>query len=98
MNKLADVVEVKRKKNNKQHEIWELSFDWKDCRSKEFIKQKLLYIHNNPCSGKWSLCSSPDDYPYSSAKFYITGEQGIHPVTNAWEMEDVMFIKNENNF
>jgi REP element-mobilizing transposase RayT len=97
LSKLVDGVEDKRKQNNKQHEIWELSFDWKNCRNKEFIKQKLLYIHNNPCSGKWNLCSSPVDYLHSSAKFYLTEEQGIYPVKNIWEMEDVVFIKNGSN-
>ena len=97
LNELAEGVEAKRRQINKQHEVWKLSFDWKDCRSKEFIKQKLFYIHNNPCAGKWNLCSSPDEYMYSSAKFYLTEEQGIYPVTNVWEMEDVVFIKNESN-
>jgi len=37
------------------------------------IYQKLDYIHNNPCRGKWMLASSPLDYKYSSARFYETG-------------------------
>ena len=97
LNKLAEGVEDKRMQNNKQHAVWELSFDWKDCRSKEFINQKLDYIHNNPCRGKWNLCRSPVRYLHSSAKFYLTGEQGIYPVTNVWEMEDVVFVKNESS-
>ncbi len=50
--------EEKRRANNKLHEVWKLSFDWKYCNSMKFIKQKLNYIHDNPCSGNWNLCSS----------------------------------------
>ncbi len=39
----------------------------------EVIYQKLDYIHNNPCQGKWMLAESPEDYRYSSASFYHTG-------------------------
>lgn len=93
LNKLAEEVENTRKKKNKLHEVWKLSFDWKDCRSKEFINQKLNYIHNNPCRGKWNLCSSPYEYLHSSAKYYLIMEQGIYPITNIWEMEDLEFTK-----
>ncbi|HMP22059.1 MAG TPA: hypothetical protein PKC39_13945 [Ferruginibacter sp.] len=87
----ANNVEAKRKANNKLHEVWELSFDWKDCRSNDFVWQKLDYLHNNPCTGKWQLAINSVEYLHSSAKFYLTGEQGIYPVTNFMEMEDVAF-------
>ena len=95
LHRLANSVEVKRKENNKQHEVWELSFDWKDCRSSEFSWQKLSYMHNNPCTGKWQLAVSAVEYIHSSAKYYLTGEQGIYAVTNFMEMEDVDFNKNK---
>ena len=90
---LSNNVEAKRKANKKLHEVWELSFDWKECNSRKFITQKLNYIHANPCVKKWALSNSPVEYPHSSARFYITGEQGIYPITNSMEMEDVEFIK-----
>ncbi|HEU4574847.1 MAG TPA: hypothetical protein VFS36_07575 [Chitinophagaceae bacterium] len=96
LSRLSNSVEEKRKQNNKKHEVWELSFDWKDCRTKNFITQQLDYIHNNPCRGKWNLCNSPVEYLHSSAKFYLTGEQGTYPVTNVGEMENVEFIKKGN--
>ncbi len=73
--------------------VWDLSFDWKECRGEEFSNQKLNYMHNNPSIGKWNLCDSPVDYTHSSAKYYITGEQGMYPVTNIAEMQDVLFQK-----
>ena len=94
--KLSSQVEAKRKANKKLHEVWELSFDWKECGSPAFVNQKLDYIHDNPCSKKWNLCNSPVEYKHSSAKFYIAGEQGIYLVTNFMEMEDVEFTKGSN--
>ena len=46
-------------------------------------------MHTNPCKGKWNLVENPVDYMHSSAKFYITGEQGIYPVTNYMALEDI---------
>ncbi len=81
----------KREKKIIKNEVWELSFDWKECRGEEFSNQKLNYMHDNPCTGKWNLCNAPVDYIHSSAKFYITNEQGVYPVTNIAEMQDVQF-------
>jgi hypothetical protein len=93
---LSKTVEAKRKENKKQHNVWELSFAWKDCRSHAFVWQKLDYMHNNPCVGKWQLAATPIDYMHSSAQFYLTNVQGIYPVTNFMEMEDVYFSGNSS--
>ncbi|WP_259066827.1 hypothetical protein HDF24_21195 [Mucilaginibacter sp. X4EP1] len=34
---------------------------------------KLDYIHNNRVQYKWQLVRYPEDYKYSSARFYETG-------------------------
>jgi len=81
---LANGVNNTDRKRGKLHEIWSDSFDWKECNSWKMINQKLEYMHDNPCVGKWRLVESPVDYWHSSAKFYITGEQGIYPITNLW--------------
>ncbi|HTE11974.1 MAG TPA: hypothetical protein VK645_13410 [Chitinophagaceae bacterium] len=93
LEKLAESVEEERKKNNKKHEVWELSFDWKECSSLAFANQKLDYIHGNPCRGKWNLCQHPFEYKHSSAKYYVTGEQGFYSVTNIMEIQDIDFTK-----
>jgi REP element-mobilizing transposase RayT len=92
---LSAQVEAARKANKKQHQVWEMSFDWKDCRSNDFVWQKLNYMHINPCTGKWQLAANPIEYIHSSAKFYLTGVQGIYPVTNFLEMEEVNFNLSE---
>ena len=51
-----------------------MSFDAKVVNGEEEIHKVLEYIHHNPLKGKWSLVDDFIDYPYSSAKFYKTGE------------------------
>ena len=77
---LSNAVHPSDRKKGKQHELWIDSFDVKECRTEKFIMQKLNYIHNNPCAGKWSLADSPIHYPHSSASFYISGKPGLYPV------------------
>ncbi len=91
LEQLAGGVETARKENKKLHEVGEISFDWKDCRSNEFVWQKLNYMHNNPFTGKWQLAVNAIEYIHSSAKFYLTGIQGIYPISNFMEMEEVGF-------
>lgn len=89
LDQLRDKVETARKANAKLHNVWELSFDWKHCESVSFIEQKLHYFHNNPNKGKWNLRENPVEYVHSSAKFYITVEQGIFHVTNYALLADI---------
>jgi hypothetical protein len=78
--RLRKDVRAKDKDRGKIHEVWKDSFDVKECRTEEFIMQKLNYIHNNPCSGKWKLGVDPIHYLHSSASFYISGKKGIYEV------------------
>jgi REP element-mobilizing transposase RayT len=57
------------------HRLWQDSFDVKECRTEKFILQKLIYMHDNPCTMRWRLCKTAADYPHSSAAFYERGEQ-----------------------
>jgi hypothetical protein len=73
---MKEAVIDKDKRRNKKHELWQGTFDVKECRTEKFILQKLNYTHNNPCSGKWSLCEKPYQYPHSSARFYDGDKSG----------------------
>lgn len=42
-------------------------------RSREMLEQKLNYIHLNPLQTKWTLVDRPEDYKWSSSRFYETG-------------------------
>ncbi len=54
---------------------------------KKFISQKLNYIHNNPCSGKWLI--ELKIILHSSAGFYQKGVQGIFAVDNIMDLMDI---------
>jgi REP element-mobilizing transposase RayT len=86
---LENAVNISDKKRGKLHEVWEDSFDWKECISNTFITQKLDYMHMNPCTGKWMLAANPFEYEHSSARFYISGEQGKYEVLNFGELENI---------
>ena len=96
LRQLQSGVNATDRKNGKIHQVFEPTFDCKECYSADFIEQKLEYIHNNPCSGKWKLVKDPIDYAHSSAKFYETGIQGIYPVMNYMELEDIDLTKGKH--
>jgi len=93
LSKLGSFVNLTDKRRGKLHEVFEPSFDWKECYTDEFIEQKLNYIHENPCRGKWNLAEHPWEYIHSSAKFYFSGEQGIYKVINYMELNDIDLTK-----
>jgi REP element-mobilizing transposase RayT len=80
LDRLQLAVEASDRRRGKKHEIWEDSFDVKECRTEKFVLQKLHYIHNNPSSGKWKLAESPQLYLHSSALFYLSGKHSSYPV------------------
>ena len=80
LSRLQLAVRPKDRKKGKRHEVWKGSFDVKECWTEKFVLQKLNYMHNNPCSGKWKLAESPIEYLHSSALFYSTGKQRLYPV------------------
>ncbi len=81
------------KARNKKHEVFESSFDWKECNSVGFIEQKLDYIHTNPCKGNERLAEHPAEYEHSSAAFYINNVQGRVRITTFLEMQDIDLFK-----
>ncbi len=76
-------------KRGKLHQVFESSFDSKECRRNAFINQKLNYMHENPGKGVGNLAISPIDYLHSSACFYETDKHSIYKVTNYKELEDI---------
>jgi hypothetical protein len=87
LDQMASWVNRTDRSRNKLHEVFERSFDWKECRALWFMKQKVDYIHNNPCKAR--LVRLPEDYRHSSARYYFTGQQGIYPVITYLELQDI---------
>jgi REP element-mobilizing transposase RayT len=94
LKQLQAGVKPKDKSCGKKHELWQDSFDVKECRTEKFILQKLIYIHNNPCSGKWKLVTEPHLYPHSSALFYLNGKTAGYPVR---DYRDFLWIYDDKN-
>lgn len=58
---------------DRMHQVWERNSLGVPLWSPEVFQQKLDYIHNNPV--KAGLCTLPEDYKYSSARFYAKNEK-----------------------
>ena len=90
-NHLLDVLHagVKKRESKKGqiHKVFEDSFDAKDCYSREFIFQKLDYMHHNPVSKKWQLVNDFAEYEFSSASFY---EKGIKKYEKLVHINDAL--------
>ncbi len=57
--------------------VWQDRFDDVYLANKKILETKLNYIHTNPMQAHWSLATSPEKWPYSSAMFYELGKQPI---------------------
>jgi REP element-mobilizing transposase RayT len=68
---------------DQRYKIWEDGYDARDVFSPGFFRQKAEYIHNNPCQPHWTLVQRPEDYTWSSARYYLLGEPAIIFVNDA---------------
>jgi REP element-mobilizing transposase RayT len=69
--------------SKQRYKVWEDGYNAKDVFSAEFLRQKMDYLHNNPCQPHWNLVERAEDYFWSSARFYLLEEPAIIPVDNA---------------
>ena len=56
---------------DREYQFWERNALTIELKSLEMFKQKLEYIHYNPVVA--GLCGFPEEYKYSTARFYETG-------------------------
>ncbi len=63
----------KVKASDRQYQFWERNPLSVDLWSRNVFLQKLQYIHFNPTQPHWKLCRFPEEYKYSSARFYEKG-------------------------
>lgn len=69
-NRLTEFLVNVRDRN---YQFWERNSLSIDLWSEDVFIQKLEYLHNNPIKHPWCLVETPEEYKYSSAKFYETG-------------------------
>lgn len=65
---------------DRKYQVWERNSLGIPLWSPEVFKQKLDYIHYNPV--KAGLCEVPEDYRYSSARFYEKNEKDWEFITH----------------
>jgi len=65
---------------DRKYQIWERNPLSIDLWTKEVFMQKMEYIHYNPVAA--GLCVYPENYKYSSAKFYETGVDAFGIITH----------------
>ena len=63
--------------------VWKPEYQAKHVRTPAFMRQKLNYIHNNPLQAHWQLARRPEDYIWSSARFYADVGRAIIPLSDA---------------
>ncbi|GAA5037096.1 transposase [Marivirga lumbricoides] len=79
-HKVLPYFQVKEKE--RQFRIWQRDPLAILMDSKFKVEQKIEYIHLNPLQDKWNLASFPEDYKWSSAKFYETGIDDFNMLTD----------------
>jgi REP element-mobilizing transposase RayT len=67
-------------KGNTKYKIWQDEFHPEAIYSEQFYKQKVDYLHDNPC--RKGFVASPQDWLYSSARNYYLGDDSIIEIDN----------------
>ena len=95
-NKYTSHEIVKRLKNNHPHLLPVFAVEEKDRKyriwqrdplaiimdNKQKCSQKLDYIHTNPLQERWNLAAREEEYAWSSARFYLTGQDNFGFLTH----------------
>lgn len=71
---------------DQRYKVWEDGYDARDVFSSGFLEQKMEYSHNNPCQPHWQLVERPEQYPWSSARYYLLDEPAIIAVDDVREL------------
>jgi putative transposase len=67
-------LEYLHNKQSQRYQVWQNRFDEFVVTKPEELLVKLNYIHNNPLRDRWRLCDRIEDYRFSSARYYMLGE------------------------
>lgn len=71
---------AKESKRGHKYQVWQERFHNVVIIREDGLLIKLNYIHNNPLQERWSLCEKIEDYRFSSAGYYLTGEDVGIPI------------------
>ena len=79
-NDTGALAKHKVNKYDREYQFWKRDSLGIEIFSPAVFEQKLNYIHNNPV--KAGLCINPEDYYYSSARFYYDGTESFGMLTH----------------
>jgi hypothetical protein len=71
---------------DQQYAVWEDEYQAKNIFSPEFLRQKLDYVYCNPLQPHWRLADQPEQYSWSSARFYLVGGRALIPLSDVREL------------
>jgi putative transposase len=71
MEESGILYQFESKTKDRKYHIWKRKSLSIELFNRAPFDQKLIYIHSNPVAAK--LCEKPEQYYYSSAKFYLNG-------------------------
>jgi putative transposase len=66
----------------RKHRFWQRDPLVVQMNSKSAVEQTIDYIHFNPLQEHWNLVSKPEEYRWSSARFYETGVDEFGIITD----------------
>lgn len=66
----------------RKHRFWQRDAMAIHMDDTDKLEQKLAYIHLNPLQEHWNLVEYPEDYRWSSAKFYEDGSDEFSILTH----------------
>ena len=70
-----------------KHQLTEKNEEQKNSFSKNWITVITIQVKRN------KLAELLEQYQHGSAKFYLTGERSVYPVTNFMELRDIDLIR-----
>ena len=79
-NDIDLLASLKVNKYDREYQIWKREPLGIELLNKAMFNQKLEYIHYNPVRA--GLCEVPEEYHYSSARFYLDGRNSFNMLTN----------------
>ena len=80
---LAFCASCVKREEKQAYAVWRDEYQAKDVFSAAFLRQKMTYIHNNPLQPHWALVDAPEDYVWSSARFYLSEGRAVIPLSDA---------------
>ena len=79
------VSSAKRTRSEEGGALWQARYHDRNVRDYDEFTVKLRYLHRNPV--KRGLCTSADEWPWSSFRHYLTGEVGVVEIESEWTVK-----------